>query len=224
LDLAGADPARVSFLDLNSLAPDWRLRDGIDDLRAAVEETSAKAIFIDALLDHMPAPKAGESINSPTFVPQALGPLKRLVRDLELVAQFSMHPPKARSGDFRDLLQASQAFSAIPRVGWLLAFHPDDDADDPDRRRLLIRGKGNLGRDPGALEFRIVGRDYLHDGGRREEREAATDIVPSAVTIADLAPGKMLGAREPTKAERAADIIREELQDGDWHESEPILM
>jgi hypothetical protein len=223
LDLADADPDRVSFLNLSNLAPDWNLRDGIDALRAAVEETSAKAIFIDALLDHMPGPKAGESINTPTFVRQALGPLKRLVRDLELVAQFSMHPPKAKSADFRDLVQASQAFSAIPRVGWLLAFHPDDDADERDRRRVLIRGKGNLGRNPGALEFRVVGRDYLHDDGRLEDREVVADLNPSAVTIADLAPGKMLGAREPTKAERAADVIREALRDGDWHLAEPIL-
>ncbi|MGI8802471.1 MAG: AAA family ATPase [Solirubrobacteraceae bacterium] len=222
LDLAGADTARVAFLNLNGLGDDWNLRDGIEQVRQAVAETSARVIFIDAALDHMPAPKGGESIHSPTFVRRAFAPLKRAVRELDLVALFSMHPPKARSADFRDLVQASQAFSAIPRVGLLLAWHPDDEADDPGRRRVLIRGKGNLGRDPGALSFRVVGRQYRHDDGRETEREVVANVAPCAVTIGDLAPDKVIGAREPTKAERAAEIMRDALRDGGWHLATPI--
>jgi hypothetical protein len=222
LDLAGADRNRVAFLNLASLPPGWNLRDGIDQLRAAITETGARTVFIDAALDHMPPPTAGESINSPSFVRHALGPLKQAVRDLDLVCLFSMHPPKARSADFRDLVQASQAFSAIPRVGLLLAYHPDDGPECDTRRRVLIRGKGNLGRDPGALEFRIAARIYRHDNGHATEREYATDVRPCAITLADLAPDKLVGARAPTKAEQAADIIRTALTDGQWHPAAPI--
>jgi hypothetical protein len=167
----------------------------------------------------MPAAKAGESINSPTFVRQALGPLRRCVRDLDLVTAFSMHPPKARSSDFRDLLQASQAFSAIPRVGLLFAWHPDDaELPEHERRRVLIRGKGNTARNPGALEFRVVGKPYMHDDGRETEREVVTDVKPCSVTIADLAPDRVVGRpHEPTKTGRATAMLLELLADKEWH-------
>jgi hypothetical protein len=222
LELAGADLELVAFLNLDQLASDWNLRDGIEQVSAAIEETGARFVYVDAVLDHVPVPRSGESINSPTFVRQALGPFKRLVREREIVGQFTMHPPKARSGDFRDLVQASQAFSAIPRVGLLLAYHPEDNAEDPGRRRVIIRGKGNLGRDPGALEFRVVGKPFMHDDGRMAEREVVVDVVSSPVTLADLAPDRMIGAREPTKAERAADVMRDALADGEWHLAAPI--
>jgi hypothetical protein len=222
LDLAGADLDRVSFLNLGQLSDDWNLRDGIDELRSAVEQAAADVIYIDAALDHMPPAKAGESINSPTFVRQALNPLRQLVRDEDLVGMFGLHPPKIRSANFRDLVQASQAFSAIPRIGWLFDFHPDDRPSDPRRRRVLIRGKGNLGRDPGALEFRIEGRPYLSDDGRTSEREVVADVKPSSVTMADLAPGAVIGSREPNKAEQVADMLRETLSDGAWHRAAPI--
>jgi hypothetical protein len=224
LDLAGADLGRVSFLNLSSLPPDWNLRDGIDKLREARTKTSARVVFIDAALDHMPPPRQGESINSPTFVRRALGPLKRLVRDSDLVGLFSMHPPKARSADFRDLVQASQAFAAIPRVGLLFAYHPDDPDDGTDRRRVLLRGKGNMGRDPGALEFRIGESPYEHDDGRVQGREHVIDVGPSEVTMADLAPDRTMGeAREPTKTEQAEALLVKELADHEWHESTPLL-
>jgi hypothetical protein len=224
LSLAGADMDRVAFLNLSALPLDWNLRDGVGQLAEAVADFGARVVFIDAALDHMPAAKAGESINSPTFVRQALGPLKRCVRDLDLVAAFSMHPPKSHGDDFRDLVQASQAFSAIPRVGLLFAWHPDDaELPQHDRRRVLIRGKGNLGRNPGSLEFRVVGRDHLHDDGRTTEREVVVDVQPSEVTLADLHPGKLLGERQPTKAEQAADVLREALPTfGEWRPAAPI--
>ncbi len=217
LVVAGADLERVAFLNLSDLPPRWNLRDGIAQVRSAVAETSARLVFIDSALDHMPPPQSGESINSPTFVRQALGPLKGMARELDLVGLFSMHPPKAKSADFRDLVQSSQAFSAIPRIGLLFAYHPDDDADDSDRRRVLIRGKGNLGPDPGSIEFRVAGREHMHDDGRTEEVAAVEGVKPSRVTMAALAPERMIGARTPNKRERAADVMTEALADGEWH-------
>jgi hypothetical protein len=222
LDLAGADLERAGFLALDLLGPDWNLRDGIDAVRGAVAATEARFIYIDCALDHMPSPKSGESINSPAFVRGALGPLRALVRELDIAAEFSMHPPKARGASYRELVQASQAFTAIPRIGLLLAWHPEDDERDPDRRRVLIRGKGNLGRNPGTLEFRVAGRDYDHDDGVTAEREVVTEVRNSGISLSDLHPAGVGAEREPTKAERAAAIIASELADGEWHEAAPI--
>jgi AAA domain-containing protein len=223
LAVADTDMEHVAFLDLDELPNDWNLRDGIDQLDEALSETAARVLFIDSALDHMPAPRSGESINSPTFVRQALGPLKRLVRARQIVGQFSMHPPKARSADFRDLVQASQAFSAIPRIGLLFAYHPDDlEQPEDERRRVLIRGKGNIGRNPGALEFRVVGHAYRHDDGRTQEVPVVEDVKPSSITMADLAPERVLGVRPPTKAEQAAAVLRDALADGKWHPGSAI--
>lgn len=217
LELAGADLDRTAFLNLDALGAGWDLRDGISHLTTAVDQAHARVVFIDAALDHMPVPKAGESINNPAFVRQAIAPLRTLTREREIVTVFSMHPPKARSTEFRDLVQASQAFTAIPRIGLLFAYHPDDGPDTPDRRRVLLRGKGNLGRDPGAIEFKVTGRPFTHDDRRTTDRELVTDVQPSGVTLADLAPGRIIGAREPSKIDRAQALIAEMLADGGWH-------
>jgi hypothetical protein len=175
-------------------------------------------LFVDAALDHLPRAGAGESSNDPVWVRGALNPVKRLTRELDIVGLYSMHPPKARSPRFRDLVQQSQAFAAVPRVGLLFDYHPDDDADHPDRRRVLLRGKGNLGRDPGAVSFRVTGKPYRHDDGRATEREVVVDVEPCGVTITDLAPDRVVGTpREPTKTERATEVLREQLADGQWH-------
>jgi hypothetical protein len=222
LDLAEADTERVGFLNIDDLEPDWNIRDGIDPLTAAMRELDAGVVFLDALLDHMPCPRGGESINSPTFVRGALAPLKRTVRELDVVGLYSMHPPKGPRANFRDLVQASQAFAAVPRVGLLFAWHPDDAPNEVDSRRVLIRGKGNLGRDPGALEFRVSEREYQHDDGRATGREVVTDVEPSSVTLADLDPMRATTERQPSKIERAADVIRDALDDGWWHDAKPI--
>ena len=224
LALADADLERVASLNLDVLPPDWNIRDDIGALRTAIAETSAKLVVFDALLDHLPAGFGGDNINSPTFVRTALAPLKNLIKELGIVAIVSLHPPKARGVAFRDLVQASQAFSAIPRLGLFFGWHPEDAEDDPERRRVLVRGKGNIGRNPGALEFRVVGRDHLHDDGQLQEREVVVDVQPSDVTLSQLTARPRSGADETgSKTDQAADIIGERLEDGEWHSSDPIV-
>ena len=224
LALAGADMDRVAFLNLDGLGPDWNVRDGVEAIEQASTELAVSVLFVDALLDHMPPPKGGESINSPTFVRAALTPLKRLVRRLDQAALYSMHPPKGRATLFRDMVQASQAFAAIPRVGLFFAYHPDDASlPEQDRRRVLLRGKGNLGRNPGALEFRVVGELYRHEADDSiGEREVVSQVQASDVTLADLMPESVAG-HVPSKRGRAAELIRKRLHGGGWHESQPII-
>ena len=88
---------------------------------------------------------------------------------------------------------------------------------------MLLRGKANIGRDPGALEFRVVGRKYRHDDGRVTEREVVVDVGPSDVTMADLHPDRMIGAREPTKTDKATEYIQDALRGGEWRTALPII-
>jgi hypothetical protein len=218
LAVAGADLERVSSLNLDELPIGWNIRDGINELRRAVLRTGAKLILFDALLDNMPPPTGGENINSPTFVRAALEPLRQLVRELDIVAVISLHPPKSRGFAFRDFVQGSQAFSAGPRLGLLFGWHPDDAEDDPNRRRVILRGKGNIGRNPGALEFRVDGRDHLHGDGLVQEREVVVGVQPTDVTLAQLTARAGAGSHEAhSKAQEAADLISEWLSDGNGH-------
>ena len=223
LELAGVDPEHVALLDLPKMGDAWNVMD-IEPLAGAVLAADAGLVFIDALLDHMPPPHKGEGVNQPTFVRRALGPLKRLAREAELTCLFSLHPPKNLGNQARDMVQASQAFSAVARSALLFGYHPDDDRDDDDRRRVLLRGEqSNLGRNPGALEFRVVGRSHLHDDGRETEREVVEDVRPSSITLADLQPNRAVGAREPTKHERATEYLRGALGDHQWHEAAAMM-
>ncbi len=208
LELAGADLDRVGFLNLDELGPDWNLRDGIEQLRAAVREVDAQLIYIDAALDHMPNPKAGEGVNSATFVRAALGPLKRLARDHDIPVLFSMHPPKGKSADYRDLVQASQAFSAIPRIGLLFAYHPDDPEDAEDRRRVLLRGKGNLGDAENRDAAPAPGRLCAICGASLDGRRAHARYCSGACRAEASRLRRIVAGQEPDGFRTLADRLR----------------
>jgi hypothetical protein len=223
LELAEANFDLVHFLDLDELPTDWNVCDGIDKLRAAVQETKAKLVVFDAIMDHLPPAQGGENINSPTFVRGALKPLRGLVRGLGIVALISLHPPKARGTTFRELVQASQAFSAIPRVGLYFAWHPDEAEDDPERRRVIIRGKGNIGRNPGAIEFKVAERDHLHADGDIQGREVVYDVQPSDMTLSELlAKQRHAAAEGASKVDQAGEIIKGALSNHEWHSCPPV--
>lgn len=227
LEVADADLDRVHFLRFESLGDGWNVRDGAEDLREAIELTGARVVVFDALLDHFPPGKGAETVNSATFVRDALGPLRDLARDLHVAVVFSMHPPKGAKTEFRDMVQTSQAFTAIARTGLLVAWHPDDEArPEHDRRRVLLRGKGNIGRNPGGLAFRIEGADLEHGDGRTDSVPRVCEVDSCDVTLRDLAAGR--GAADPDaapvpKVEALADEMRTVLADGEWHRAADVL-
>ncbi len=146
LAAVGADLERVAFLEIPY---GWNLRDGIDRISDAIDDRGAVFVFIDAAMEHMPPSRGGENVNSPTFVRGAMGPLARLSRERQITSLFGLHPPKARAKTFADTVQASGAFSQLSRTGLLFGYHPDDrDLPREEQRRVVLRGKGNAGRNP----------------------------------------------------------------------------
>ena len=218
---AKADLELVSFLNV----PDqWNVRDGIGLIDTALDQSGAQLVFIDAVMEHFPESRGGaENVNSTTFIRSCLRPLAALLERRRIAGVISGHPPKRRATQFSDFYSASAAFTQVSRSCLLFGFHPEDtDLPEEQRRRVLIRPRANVGRDPGALEFRIDTETVRLDDGHDDETPYAANVRPCHVTLRDLlnadrpkAPDK--GPREPGKQEQLRDIIRDYLADGDWH-------
>jgi putative DNA primase/helicase len=216
---AGADLERVQFLDQDR---EWNLRDGQPFIERALDEGDAKLVFIDSVLEVLPEPGHGESINSAPFVRRSLGPTSDMLKNRNIAGLVSTHPPKGKGSTFQDSVMASAAFVHVTRVGLLFAWHPDDlDLPDQERRRVLMRppGGSNIGRDPGSFEFRVLTKDILIEG-EPEEVPYTSTLEPTDVTYRDLtrAP-KEDKAPTQTEVAGAEALIDSRLADGKWHPS-----
>ena len=185
-------------------------------------------VFIDALMSHMPDAHGGENTRSPTFVRAALEPLADLCKQRKVTGLFGLHPRKAGGDTFADVVQESGVFTQLPRLGLLFGYHPDDlELPRDQQRRVIIRAKGNVGRNPGALSFRIAEK-FLDWGDDDPEGVAdgvgyITDVQSCHVTERQLLHSKPApGDRPPTNVERATELIGMALCDGQWHPAAPI--
>jgi AAA domain len=226
LEAVGADLSRVYFLDYPL---GWNVRDGVGLIEAAVGGPGEVPLaFVDAVMSHMPEAKGGENTRSPTFVREALTPLADVCKAKELTALFGLHPRKAGGDTFADVVQESGAFTQLPRLGLLFGYHPEDfELPRDEQRRVVLRGKGNIGRNPGALSFRIAEKflDYGEDDPNRIADGVGyiNDVQPCDVTERQLLTVKQSDPdRPPSKVERAAQIIDVALLDGEWHDAGPI--
>ena len=224
LEAVGADLDRVEFLDYPR---GWNLRDGISWITRAITDTQTPLIFIDALMSHMPEARGSENTRSPTFVRQALAPLGDLAKERKVTPLFGLHPRKAGGETFADVVQESGVFTQLPRLGLLFGYHPDDvELPRDQQRRVILRGKGNVGRDPGALSFRIAEKFLEWDDdpeGKADGVGYITDVQPCHVTERQLLTTKPQASdRPPSKVEQAEQLIDMALRDGGWHLAAPI--
>ena len=135
---------------------------------------------------------------------------------------FGLHPRKAGGDTFADVVQESGVFTQLPRLGLLFGYHPEDlELPQDQQRRVILRGKGNVGRNPGALSFRIAERflDWGDDDPEDDEGVGyITDVQPCHVTERELLATKRRDADRPTtKVEHAEALIDMALRDGAWH-------
>lgn len=219
LALADADLDRVHFF---TPPASWTV-DKADVVQRALQDTGARIVVVEAVYDHLPSGAAGENANSAQWVRAALRPLKSLMEQADAAGIFTMHPPKGASSDPRTMFQGSQAWSAVPRTTLIVEWHPDDRGlPDHDRRRVLVRGKGNIGKDPVALQFTTAAREFTADDGITTLREFVNDVQVSDVTRERLLQ-RPDTAHGPTKVDTAAEVIARELPaDDEWHPSAPI--
>ena len=225
LEAVGANLELVEFLDYPR---GWNLKDGVSFIDRAVADADVPLVFVDALMSHMPDPHGGENTRSPTYVRGALEPLADVSKQRKVTSLFGLHPRKAGGETFADVVQESGAFTQLPRIGLLFGYHPDDlELKPEDRRRVILRGKGNLGRNPGALSFRIAEKflDYgdVVPDGTADGIGYVTDVQPCDVT-----ERQFLSARPPaetplSKVAVAEAVIGLALVDGEWRPAAPIL-
>jgi putative DNA primase/helicase len=214
---AKADLTLVDFLDQPL---DWNLH-GMDLVATALEQSGARFVLIDSVLEVMPETKGSESSFHPMYVRRALRPFGELCRERHVAGLISTHPPKTKGTTFADHVISSAAFVHVTRVGLLFAWHPDDvDLPDQERRRVMLRppGGSNIGRDPGAHEFRVQAAELLIED-KLEEVPYIEEFIPSDVTYRDLIRVPKDDTPTRTQAAEARVLIDERLADGKWHPS-----
>lgn len=185
---AGADCNLVDTLD--DEGDDDDLLDVARDaspLRELIRDGDYRLVALDALLDNL-----GVDVDDwrSKSVRDALRPLRRAARDLDVCMLGALHPNKGQRTSFRDLVSGTHAFNASSRSSLLLAPHPDD----PDHRRVLVRGKGNFSAPPPSFEFTIQSRDLQ-----------LNDHAFNLPVVADAHDGE-LGVADLLKPDRAAPV------------------
>lgn len=191
------------------------LRQHATRLRALVHDGDYRLVYVDALLDTL-----GVDVDDwrSKAVRDALRPLRRTARDLDVCALGALHPNKGARSSFRELVSGSHAFNASSRSSLLLTRHPED-----EDRRVLVRGKGNFSAAPRSFEFAIEGRDLEINDHRfslpvvADEREGELGIddvvrpersAPVRQTLADEIDALGAGGIQ-TRAELARALGRE---------------
>jgi hypothetical protein len=199
---AEADWRRVFFPphDIGDL--DVTTDEGISTLNTWVRDYEIGVVVFDALLDNLGSCDAYE----PRQVRGALRPLRRFAADRDVAVLGSLHPRKGDALSFRDLVAGSHQFNAVSRSSLLIAEHPDD-----KRRRVLLRGKGNLSILPEPLEFEIKSCAFQLNGATFDQ-PLATDWGTADIDLEDVLPRR---SRE-SKQESAGHWLRAYLSRGDW--------
>ena len=208
---AGGDESYVKFVGYDE-GTVLDLVTHAEHLERMVRRGGFEVVVFNQILDHLDA-----RMNSHTQhdVRVALAPLRGLARRLGIAPVYTLHTNKiSGAGSLRDKSGGSGQFTDLPRAGLLIGYHPDRDG-----WRAAGRGKGNVGRVPPTLIFRI------------EEAfvpNPATGEVISAPRIVDLQSAPDLAAEEilthPARKREDTETAKEKAErctrilgaDGDW--------
>jgi hypothetical protein len=212
---AKADLRRVEILEPPD---DGYITLSDERLTAAVDDTGAKLVYLDSLMDNL-----GEGVNdwNAKQLRAALRPAKRLAKDLGIAVLATLHTNKG-GGNARDLTPGSHQYGAVAR-GSIFLF---EDPDEPGRT-LLVHEKSNHAKRPNALTFEIAtyrfrknGREFqgplavdMRDGGELSASEAIEAVAE-----------QRKAEQNPTKTAALATLLRELLpNDGEWHLASPLM-
>lgn len=211
---AGANRSRCYFVQGTRIGGELESFDPARDM-AALEWTAHQIGGVKLLIvDPVVSAVAGDSHKN-TEVRRALQPLVDLASRLDAAALGISHFSKGGAGtDPASRVVGSIAFTAVARVVLVAAKVKPEDSDDNNDRRILARGKSNIGPDAGGFEYHI------------DQIEALPGIRASRVTWGKAVEGT---ARElltdpddisDDVAGDTADLLRAELTADGWTDAD----
>jgi hypothetical protein len=176
--VAGADLTRVRTPDDGEYLEDFASTQ--QGLAEAIARDDVGLVVFDQLIDHIPGGSDGQAVYNPKHVRQALVPLRRVAAQHEIATLGLLHPIKGHPRSFRELIAGSHQFNAVSRSSLLLGVDPEN-----EKRRLLVRGKGNHSAAPRSLEFTLAA-EVVELNKHTFEVPTVVDPVEGDRTVEDL--------------------------------------
>ncbi len=215
LHAAGADLGHVDVLgdvedtddDGRSFHRPWRLPKDCDVLEAFIGEAQTRLLVVDGLGYSI----TGDSHNY-AVIGSALSALAGIAMRTGCAVLGLTHPPKGASDPVTAAI-GSTAWTAIPRVVWVLGGDPDADADE---NRVCRVSKTNYREPENGVGFRI---------GNYEKYECGfvTEITESTVS-AETLMAAVQSDGERTEREEAWAFLKSTLDQGPCDTSEVMKM
>lgn len=208
---AGADRARCYFVEGTRIDGELQAFDPARDMAAL--ELQAQIIGGIKLLvvDPVVSAVAGDSHKN-TEVRRALQPLVDLASRLDAAVLGISHFSKGGAGsDPASRVVGSIAFTAVARVVLVAAKVKSEDGED---RRILARGKSNIGPDDGGFEYLIEQLEALP--GIQASRIAWGKAVEGSARELLTEPSDKDETSHTSDANDAVELLRSELSNVRW--------
>jgi putative DNA primase/helicase len=208
LEAAGADITKVLVCQGQTAGDDNDaaavvLEHNIDLLRAALDtKPDCRLIVFDPLPDYVAADE-----NNSAEVRAALVPLARLAQEKNVSILAVLHQNKKNDLTAVQRIGGSGAFAQIARTVLAIGDHPEDDAADGDRRRVMLVAKNNYGE-------KAVGQGYRLR--KRSNGDVCIEWIAGILSMdADALARRPNGGRQhDDKRSEAVDVLREQLANG----------
>ena len=207
---AGADRSKCYFVQGTRLDGELQPFDPARDMVALEQQARAIGGIKLLVVDPVVSAVAGDSHKN-TEVRRALQPLVDLASRLDAAVLGISHFSKGGAGsDPASRVVGSIAFTAVARVVLVAAKVKSEDGTD---RRILARGKSNIGPDDGGFEYLIEQVEALP--GIQASRIAWGKAVEGSARELLTDPAEN-DASESSNTNDAVEILRAELTDACW--------
>ncbi len=205
---AGGDKRRIFFVTGTRVHGDVQSFDPARDMAALERQADiiggVKLLIVDPVVSAV----AGDSHKN-TEVRRALQPLVDLASRLDAAALGISHFSKGGAGaDPASRVVGSIAFTAVARVVLVAAKVKGEDGED---RRILARGKSNIGPDDGGFEYHIEQSEPL-PGIRASYIAWGQSVAGTARELLQEPDG--LDGDEKSAVDAASDFLRQVLAEG----------
>jgi hypothetical protein len=205
---AGGDVTRIGSPEIE-LDQELDLVRDIDLIEEFIREGDFKAGYLDQPLDHFPS---DSNSHHQQHVRKVLRPIQRLARKLDLSIWFTCHPSFASAGARGIREGGSVQFGNVVRSALVIGWHPAE-----KDIRVLARRKGNFGRVPPGIAFRIEDTAVVNpDSGEVIGVGAIADMVEDP----DLRWEDLRFTPPTEPGEKTGDVIERVLRelgaDGEW--------